>query len=448
MRAATTQQDSMDSTGPEGAIDALIREFNDFEAEEKLFSNCVDEAGFAWWDATRYAVQWAICVERDIGGRSAAGPSSVFSRALRLTNRLVHVVKDVATIALLRRNSARTLFVCGRTPRSILDDIAASPGPCFVASNHTVSCTSLISIRKRSIDLLIRAAVSLGRGRCAIAADAARLDQKLKRRFGSHVDFRCIIIGKYRQHRASRAIWDWVLSRLGSVELIGYVNDDTAKSLVALARRRGIRTREYQHGYMGRSHIAFSYPRLEQPLATLPDEVVVNFDSGDITYPAAVINAGASGQSSTAAQARRDIDVLVGGSPTRNAEALAIVANLVDRGLSVAIKLHPAQSEASSGVRQAFSSNQLSVHSGEEDFRSLAARSKIYVPANPSSTTAFEAVECGARLLVVDYSGMKMTSSTDAVVSARVNTIESVYGAVAELLQASSARASLCAGSV
>jgi hypothetical protein len=48
----------------------------------------------------------------------------------------------------------------------------------------------------------------------------------------------------------------------------------------------------------------------------------------------------------------------------------------------------------------------------------------------PLPTTVFEADECGARLVVVDYRGIKLTTMIDAIVSERVDSIDGLYAAV------------------
>lgn len=419
----------------QGALELFIREFNDFEAGADLFARCRDEEGFAWWDLVRYTLQFQLCVEKGIHANAPAGKKPLVDRARSFLRQAGLLARDTLTVARLRGKGIEAMYVFSRRSRHLLEEVGSSPSPCLVVGDSDGPFASHATIRKGSIDFLVRIASNLVRIPKAVAAECQRLEGELRPRFGTRIAVRSIVLRKYRQHRAARIVWSLILSRLEALERVGFVGDDTLKSLVHLANARKIRTREFQHGYMGRSHVNYSYPDLSAPLSTLPDEVLVYRDSGDINYPVTAIraNAGAAIDASELAPAR-DIDVLVGGSPTRASEAIAIVEALADRGLALAIKLHPAQSEASSGIRMHFTSAQVRVYTSEQDFSSLARRARVYVPANPTSTTSFEAVEAGASLVVVDYAGAKTTSMLDGLVSGRVDAVEDLYGAVLPLL--------------
>lgn len=428
-----------------GALEQFIEEFHAYESRSQLFEQCRDEEGFVWWDLVRYSVQFALCAERGIYAFRRPEKKSLPAKAHSFLMQCALLVKDAAKISRLRGAGVQRIYVYGRKCRHLLDEIERSPSACFVVNDTGTAPQAHIAISKRSVDFFIRLASKAVGVPDTVVTDCTRVADEIRSQFGTAVDVRAIILKKYRQHRAARLAWSLVLSRLASTRLVGFVGDDTLKTLVDLANRRNIRTREFQHGYMGRSHINYSYPELAVPVQTLPGEVVVHRDSGDITYPVAVLRANggvAAGRLEPAGP--RDIDVLIGGSPTRAPEMMCIIDALAGKGLALAVKLHPIQSEASSGVREKFARAEVRIYSNESEFVALARRAKVYVPANPSSTTVFEAVESGAKLIVVDYGGVKMSSMQDAIVSGRVGSFHDLYQAVLPHLDQRSERAALC----
>lgn len=424
----------------EGLLEQFIREFNAFEARESLFERCKDEEGFAWWDVVRYAVQFAICVEKNIYSQQQSETYSARRRAFRLAGRSIVLVHDALRFACWRREGLRQAYVFNRRTRQLLNEVEANGEACLLVNDTGATAAPHVAIRKASLDLFVRLASKAVRIPEVVCAEATLIGAALQSSFAVHGDLRQVILRKYREHRASQFAWSFLLSRLPALERVGFIGDDTLKTLVALANERQVFTREYQHGYIGGSHINYSYPPLASRLATLPCEVLVHRDTGDITYPVPMIRAALMRDcKGTGFEIARDIDVLVGGSPTRVAEAIAIVGALAGKGLSVAVKLHPNQTLLSSGL-QHLTEQHVHLFLNELDFSTLARRSHVYVPANPSSTTAFEAVENGAHLIVVNYDGMKMTSMTDGIVSERVDTFESLHNAVLKHLGRDGAR--------
>jgi hypothetical protein len=422
---------SLEKTG-DGALERFIEAFNQYEACADLFDRCRDTEGFAWWDVVRYNVQYALCAEKGLYARPTNKTSNLFARGRRFVRQTVQLARDAIKIACLRRSGIAGIYVFLRRSEHLLEEIEHSERPCLIIDDTGSNRDSHVAISKRSVDFFIRLALRVANVPQAVALEAATLDGEIRRIFDSRLDIRQIILAKYRQHRASRFVWSCILAKLHDVARIGFVNDDTLKTLVHMANSRKITTREFQHGYMGTSHVGYSYPALSVPVTTLPAEVVVNWDTGDITYPVPVIRVKCPDTVAEmpSASVERDIDVLVGGSPTRVSETVLIVGALVNKGLQLAIKLHPSQTEASSGVRVHFTPDQVQIYPGEVDFRALARRSHVYVPANPTSTTVFEAVESGASLVVVDYGGRKLTGLVDRIVSGRVTSFQGLHEAV------------------
>jgi len=409
-----------------GALEDFIAVFNRFEAEAGLF-DLRDEQGFPWWDLVRYQVQHLLCAERGIYGDRNRDAASNIGRALSLVRQCKQLTRDLARVNLQAGPPRKSLVVSSRK-LSTLDDILAEDSghgrAAIVVNKDGRAPAPHVAIAGQSLTLVTRIGARVSHPGLEIAGEIRRLANEISARFQCHSDLADALIGKYRFHLAAQRTWSYVLDRIPAVDRVVFVNDDTLKTLVFLARKRGIFVEEVQHGYMGRSHVAFSYPTLSKALETLPDRVIITRDTGDITYP--VQRLVLQTPLAVAQSGPRDIDVLIGASPTLREETDTIVGALVGRGLRVAVKLHPTQTAASSGLRERFFGSGLEIHAGSEDFCALARRASVYVPANPTSTTTFEAVENGARLIVVDFNGTKKTAMNDGTASARAASVESL----------------------
>ncbi|WP_416898621.1 MAG: hypothetical protein ACMVY4_02500 [Minwuia sp.] len=414
-----------------GEIEEFIAAFNNYEVQAGLF-DLHDSMGCPWWDLVRYRVQFALCVERGIYGYQSVPPLRRSDRARNLFRQGRRLLRDIGKISVLGNRNVGSILVSTRHSAHLTEVLCSeeSRGRVALVVNHSGEVPAPhLAIAKRSVDFYVRVAAYGERLPSEVASEACQLAERLRDRFESETDLFDLIARKYREHLAARRAWSFVLDRARALDRVIYINDDTLKTLVFLARRRRIATEELQHGYMGRSHVAFSYPRLANLPETLPDKVIISRDTGDIVYPveqvvmAKTVTVSANG-------GRRDIDVLIGASPTLWKETVGIVSALVKQGLSLAVKLHPAQTADRSGLRQQFSVDEIAIHEGHEDFCTLARRARIYVPANPTSTTTFEAVENGARLIVVDFGGVRKTTINDGMTSARVSSLQDLPDAV------------------
>lgn len=410
------------ATASRGGLEVFIAAFHEFEQQHNLFATCVDHEGFGWWDLVRYKVQFQICVDRGLFGASAAVAQPFFSRFRKAGADGIRLGRDMALLRAAERSEVTRLYVYGRVVKSLEDDVAAAEKRAFQITAAGPWGPSAIS--KRSIDLLIG---TLARSRvidAAVQKHMVEICGHLARTFGATPKYHAIMRQKYGWHLASQTIWRRILGWFPNLTQLGFVNDDSLRTLIALANAKGIVTREYQHGYAGKSHIAYSYPPLPEVPLTLPNELLVERDTGDITFPAKLLFQERSILGPVMDAPPRDLDVLIGGSPTRNEDAHLLAASLVNRGLSVAVKLHPAQTVSASGFRSSFTPEQLVIFEGDSSFVDLARRAKIYLPANPTSTTVYEAVENGAKLAVVDFGGERVTETIDKLVSIRADTVE------------------------
>ena len=418
------------------ALEEFIEAFNCYEADFGLF-RLRDDDDFPWWDLVRYRVQYAMCVELGIYGRRHLRRIGSINRALSFARQCWQLARDFNKLTNIDRGRIRCLVVSSRALAElagVIDECALKGYPTLVVSNDTCLAPPHLSVANKSIAFFVRLYAHFCRVPPAVQSDIRYLAGTISKQFESNLDLFPLITAKYREHLAAKVAWSFVLRRAGGLDRIVYVNDDTLKTLVFLARKSGIPTEEIGHGYMGRSHIAFSYPPLPSTLETLPDKIVINRDTGDISYP--VKKALLIKHERTALPSPpRDIDVLIGASPTFQDETNSIIGALVGRGLKLAVKLHPAQTVESSQIAERFPSVRFEISDGEENFCDLARRAIIYVPANPTSTTTFEAVENGALLVVVDFGGIRRTVLHDRTARARALSIDDLFMVVESLLR-------------
>ena len=412
-------------------LKTLSLSFNQYEADEGNFE-LRDRDGFPWWDLVRYSVQNALCVERGIYGLRTGLPPTKITRAKSFVRQTRWLLRDIARLNNLGSGQVNILAISNRK-LDYLEELfkaeAARSGAVLIANKSGFVPDPHIAIAKQSIDFFIRLARQGQSLPPDIKRESRHLAGDIAARFDSKSNIFELITCKYRQHLAARHAWSFILDRAEAPERIIYVNDDTMKTMVHLARARGVLTEELQHGYMGRSHIGFSYPSVGNDLSTLPDRVLVTRDTGDIIYPSELVLVSKT-RPQTPNNKRRDIDVLVGASPTLAEDTIGILEALVGQDLNLAVKLHPIQTEEGSKLRERFTEEEVTIYAGAEDFCELASRAHLYVPANPTSTTTFEAVEMGARLVVVDFNGVKKTAINDGFASARADSLQKLSGIV------------------
>lgn len=435
MNTVTDTQPAAASPGPskEGALENFILAFNHYEAEADLFSRCRDAQGFLWWDVARYTVQFAIATEKDLLGSQKKKASPQLLRAFRFLQHLARAGRLTLQVAFLRNKEVDMLYVSTRHIEEASPLIAAGDRRVFYVNKTGKADAPHAALSKPAVDFLLRLLSPAFRVPPEVYREASEIAAELREMFDTKFDLQQLILSKYKHARAAFCFWDLVLSRLPALKRVIFVNDDLLRPLVALARERGLETIEVQHGYMGRSHFAYSYPELPFPLPTLPDKVAITRDTGDIVYPVPQI--ALDRRPLPVATGRRDIDVLIGSSPRRSREMHKIVQALAESGLNVAIKLHPVETVESSGLQRLLSSDAMQVYGGEEDFISLVSRSRVFIPINPTSTTVFEAVEVGTDLVIVHHDGEKITSMCDRIATAEVNSLEGLSDAVQSLLK-------------
>lgn len=412
-------------------LEEFISSFNRYEAEAGVFA-LRDEEDYPWWDLVRYRVQFALCVERKFyrNGKSATSPSLVI-RAQSFARQMQRLLRDIARLSRLNARHFSTLIVSRRSLDYIkvfaVAEASRANGAVFVNETGNADAPHA-AITSQSIEFFTRLTKCTQRLPPQLEREAMRLANDIRRRFESQVDIFGVIANKYREEMIARRAWSFILNRATTLERVVFVNDDTLKSLVKLAGSRGLATEEVQHAYMGKAHIGFSYPPLDTGLATLPDRVIVTLDTGDITYPVKRVVVKTISKQRRAVP--RDIDVLIGSSPSRQKEAADFAMALRGHGHQVAVKLHPSETRQSWKVANRFSYEDVVIYNGSENFCDLACRARLFIPMNSSSTAAFEAAEMGALVVLVHFGGVKKSVVTDAVASAHVYSLDDLPLAV------------------
>jgi hypothetical protein len=422
------------ATSQDGALERFIGAFNGYEADAKLFERCQDGQGFLWWDVVRYAVQFTIADERGFYSLRGESVPSTVGRFKRLAQHMVSLVRFILNALWLRRCKIDTLYVSTRALEEASAQILHDGSRVLYVNKAGKADAPHAALSKITIDFALRMLSPVFRVPPEVKRDVAEISAALKKHFDTDLNLSEQMYFKYKQSQAAFWVWRRILSRLPDLKRVVFVNDDMLRPLVALARVRELETIEVQHGYMGRSHFSFSYPKLPYALKTLADKVWIMHDTGDIVYPVPKVLLEKKA-TPPLGEKIRDIDVLVGGLPGRVDELCAIVRGLADAEMTVAVKLHPSQIQYASEIKRLLSDVSVKVFSNDIGFVSLAQRAWAYVPVRPTSTTAFEAVQAGAALFVIHHGGKKITSMCDAIATDEVNSIDGLCEAIAQNLK-------------
>ena len=413
------------------SLEDFISSFNLYEAEAGVFE-LRDKENYPWWDLVRYRVQFALCVERGFyRDTKSLTPPPLLTRAQSFARQMLRLLLDIKRLSGNQIRQVRTLIISKRS-LDYADNLAVSEaehGNSVLFINKSGDAlTPHMAITSQSIEFFTRLTHLTQRLPLEVEQETRRLAHDIRKRFESRLDIFAIIATKYREEMIARCLWSFILDRAGTLERVVFVNDDTLKSLVLLSRTRGLVTEEVQHAYMGKGHIGFSYPPLDATPNTLPHRVILSRDTGDITYP--VQRLVLKSRRKLCPLVARDIDVLIGSSPTRQKEASDIAMVLHRHGLTVAVKLHPAESRQSWKSANCYYHENMIIYNGSVNIHDLANRAKLFIPANPDSTAAFEAAEMGSLVLLVHLGGVKRSAACDSVASAHAYSLENLPLAV------------------
>lgn len=420
--------------GREGELERIIRLFNAYETPN--FDRYVDPDGFCWWDAMRFILVHNLSVEQGTHGAAPVDPPKpIPARMASLARQVWAMQREFAAFLAMPRKRFTTLHIGNRVLPYMKDSLAGAPRPTLLIGN-IARLDADHGITKQSVDFAIRLLTPRMKPSPEVVEAAKTIARELSGIYDTKLDLEAMILARYRMNMAGRRVWTWLLDRLPNVERIVYVNDDTLKFATFLANTRGIDTEEVQHGYMGASHGAFAYPPLGNPPRTMPDRCVIGRDTGDIVYPAPLKHVPEpTPEVDLKPLAERPYDVMVGASPKQVKETIAIVEALAPRGWKVAVRLHPAQTEA--GFRAAMPEDlrDTAIIAQRLSFFEAAAQARIYVPVASYSTTGFDAADMNCKVVLLHRDGLKASKILDSVASAETDSLAALPSIVEDLLR-------------
>lgn len=105
-------------------LESFIAAFNRYEVEAGAFA-LKDSQGYPWWDLVRYRVRFALCVEREIYGRTEALPRAKLVRAWSFAQQALRLLRDFARLHGRGAGRARALII-SRRAIDYLTDVAAA----------------------------------------------------------------------------------------------------------------------------------------------------------------------------------------------------------------------------------------------------------------------------------------------------------------------------------
>lgn len=418
--------------GREGELERIIRLFNAYETPN--FERFVDPDGFCWWDGVRFSLIYALGIERGLYG-SGGGTAHALPRRIASAARQVWTMqREFAAFLAMPRKRFTTLHISNRVLPYMKDSLAGAPHPTLLIGNIG-RLDADHGITKQSVDFAIRLLTPRMKPSPEVVEAAKTIARELSGIYDTKLDLEAMILARYRMNMAGRRVWTWLLDRLPNVERTVYVNDDTLKFATFLANTRGIDTEEVQHGYMGASHGAFTYPPLDNPPRTLPDCCIITRDTNDIVYPVPLeFVPDPIPESNPKPLAERPLDVMIGASPKQVTETIALVDALARSDWNVGVRLHPAQSEES--FRKALPPHLEGVNivNTTVSFFEVAAEARVFVPVSSYSTTGFEAADAGCDVVLVHQSSQKASHLLGRIASAEAKGCEELSQIVADII--------------
>jgi len=395
-----------------GQIDILISTLNKIEIS--FFSLRKDKLSPPWWDFVRYIVINNICIERGIYASHKSiniYKKSKFEQLDYSFKRIFELFLFINTLFKLRFKSISNIYISSRSPSSLFKINKKT----LIIGNQKSKNKNLF-VSKIILDKLIFFYSQFLICPKIVKNDISKIDEILKKEFKSNLNFKNIMVNKYSLAIASIHIWKFLFLLMPNIKKIGYINDDKQKGLVFLANNKKIKTCEIQHAYMGKSHEAFAYPKLDIIPSTIPKDTFLFFNSNDIVYPSNIINKGIIKKNKIKlSKASCDFDVLLGSSPRKSNETRELLTLINSFNLRVAIKLHPVESLEFFSYEIKNLSNKLTIFSGQEDFKKIAAKSIIYIPISHNSMSIFDAQMEGCYTIIFDPRGRKLTNMTDKI---------------------------------
>ena len=251
-----------------GQIDILISTLNKIEIS--FFSLRKDKLSPPWWDFVRYIVINNICIERGIYASHKSitiYTKSKFEQLDSSFKRIFELFLFINNLFKLRFKSISNIYISSRSPSSLFKINKKT----LIIGNQKSKNKNLF-VSKIILDKLIFFYSQFLICPKIVKNDISKIDEILKKEFKSNLNFKNIMVNKYSLAIASIHIWKFLFLLIPNIKKIGYINDDKQKGLVFLANNKKIKTCEIQHAYMGKSHEAFAYPKLDIIPSTIPKD--------------------------------------------------------------------------------------------------------------------------------------------------------------------------------
>ena len=398
---------------PQGELERFNESFREFEVAEGFFENSTGDAEHAWWDYCRYTVQFEIAAERGLLGFRNVAPSvppKACSRVIVFVSKVTLVMGLIFDIVKLRWQRAPIMYASNRKLEAAEPLIHGYGNDVCRIGDPSLDAPSRCRVNGMALAMAIHLFARFVYVPSSVRKEADRRSQMLRQSFNSSVDFSRIIRRKYKESYVTWFFWKCIFCMNGGISKLFIVNTDTHRPVVQLARGMGARVIEIQHGYMGESHFAFSYPELKFPLSSLPNEVWIDRYTDDITYPVPRKVIKCKDSKECLSREEKYVDVLIASAPNREQELLNVLNILKVFPITIVVKLHPKSDDYVQVLSKKYAQFPINFYQDERTFSSLASSSTTFIPINPNSTTVFEARDCGARVVIFNQQGYVVTT--------------------------------------
>ena len=418
--------------GREGELERIVRLFNIYEVSN--FERYLDPDGFCWWDGVRFSLIHALCTEQGLYGSGGITVNALTGRISSAARQIWNMQSEFSAFLAMPHKRFASLYISNRALPYVKASLARESDPTMLIGN-VERLQARHAITKQSVDFAIRMLTPRMKPSPDIATAARTIARDLGEIFETKLDIETMVLASYRKTMASRQVWTRLLGHMPNLERVVFVNDDTLKFATHLANMRGIDTEEVQHGYMGSSHGSFTYPPLEQLPATMPQRCIITRNTGDIVYPVPLRHVpDPLPIAALKPLPDRPYDIVIGASPKQVQETNAVIGALAPHGCKVAVRLHPAQSEASFLEALPAELRAIDIVDPTLSFFESAAQARIFIPISAFSTTGFEAADAGCDVVLVRQGAHKASNLLDRVASAEAHSCDELLSIVAETI--------------
>ena len=414
-----------------GEIETFIKQFNNYEVEN--FKICLKHNGYFWWPLVRFSIADEIMVAKKLKWSSKIldkNPKRFFKAILKY---IKIIPSDFFTMCIIFFKSIKTIYISSRNLPDLMYSVNSNKSNYLIIGNKDFFEGDSYFISRNNIQLLVKILKIFVYIPNELLNDSKKINSELNYFFDVNLDISKIIINQYKTQIAFSWIWGSILFILKRTKKIFFVNDNSQHTLIHQAKKRGISTVEIQHGYIGNANEEYTFPNLPFKISTLPDQIIINREIGEMSYPVSQIKSKFTEKLKKKSEisSTREFDLLIGTAPKLIKETKSIIKALEDTNLKIAIKLHPAENIE---TYKNYLKKNLKIYIGYEDIKLIAQKSKIYLPVFPLSTRAFEAYENGCTVLTINYDDRKLSNMLDPIIDSTVNSIKDLPFVIPELI--------------